>query len=95
MAGELAPQIRVNTIVLGVIDLGPVASAASRRMGEARPVARGAWIVGAGPQVPAYSARPLRPPEEVARGIAFLGSPAASYITGATLEISGGVSRFI
>jgi hypothetical protein len=25
----------------------------------------------------------------------FLGSPAASYITGASLEISGGVSRHV
>jgi len=33
--------------------------------------------------------------EEPARAIAFLGSPAASYITGASLEVSGGVSRFI
>jgi len=34
-------------------------------------------------------------PVEAARAIAFLGSPAASYVTGAQLEISGGVSRFI
>ena len=29
-------------------------------------------------------------PEEVAAGIAFLAGPAASYITGATLNIDGG-----
>ncbi len=34
-------------------------------------------------------------PEEPARAIVFLGSPAASYITGASLEVSGGVSRHI
>jgi NAD(P)-dependent dehydrogenase (short-subunit alcohol dehydrogenase family) len=34
-------------------------------------------------------------PEEPARAILFLGSPAASYITGASLEVSGGVSRHI
>ena len=34
-------------------------------------------------------------PDEPARAIVFLGSPAASYITGASLEISGGVSRHI
>jgi NAD(P)-dependent dehydrogenase (short-subunit alcohol dehydrogenase family) len=34
-------------------------------------------------------------PDEPARAIIFLGSPAASFITGASLEISGGVSRHI
>ena len=33
--------------------------------------------------------------EEVARAIAFLCSPAAGFITGAQLEISGGTSRHI
>jgi NAD(P)-dependent dehydrogenase (short-subunit alcohol dehydrogenase family) len=35
----------------------------------------------------------LGEPDEVARAIAFLCSPAASFITGAQLEISGGTSR--
>ena len=34
-------------------------------------------------------------PEEVAAAIAFLCSERAGYITGATLEISGGVGRFV
>jgi NAD(P)-dependent dehydrogenase (short-subunit alcohol dehydrogenase family) len=37
----------------------------------------------------------LGEPEEPVRAIVFLGSPAASYITGASLEIPGGVSRHI
>jgi hypothetical protein len=32
---------------------------------------------------------------EAAAAIAFLGSRAASYITGAQLEVSGGLSRYI
>ena len=32
---------------------------------------------------------------EAAAAIAFLGSPGASYITGAHLEVSGGLSRHI
>ncbi len=34
-------------------------------------------------------------PEEVASAIAFLGSSDSSYITGAQLEISGGLSKHI
>ena len=36
----------------------------------------------------------LGDPDEAARAITFLGSPAASYVTGAQLDISGGASRF-
>src|ERR1700738_3790497 len=37
----------------------------------------------------------LGKPEEVARAIAFLSSPAAAFTTGAQLEISGATSRHI
>lgn len=92
MAGELAPQIRVNTIVLGVIESGQW----HRRfetMGKPGQ-SRDAWLVEQAKVRHIPLAR-FGKPEEVARAVAFLGSPAASYITGATLEISGGVSRFI
>jgi NAD(P)-dependent dehydrogenase (short-subunit alcohol dehydrogenase family) len=39
--------------------------------------------------------RRLAEPEEVASAMVFLASSRASYITGAALEISGGVGRSI
>jgi NAD(P)-dependent dehydrogenase (short-subunit alcohol dehydrogenase family) len=32
-------------------------------------------------------------PEEIARGVAFLASPAASFVTGANLVIDGALTR--
>ncbi len=92
MAGELAPQIRVNTIVLGVIESGQW----HRRFEvQGKPgQSREQWLVEQARSRHIPLGR-FGKPEEVARAVAFLGSPAAGYITGATLEISGGVSRFI
>lgn len=92
MAGELAPHIRVNTIVLGVIESGQW----HRRfetMGKPGQ-SRDEWLIEQA-RIRHIPLQRFGKPEEVARAVAFLGSPAASYITGATLEISGGVSRFI
>lgn len=92
LAAEFAPRIRVNTILLGLVDSGQW-----QRRFDARPdksQTREEWY-GAharGKQIPLGR---LGEPEEPARAIVFLGSPAASYITGASLEVSGGVSRFI
>ena len=92
LAGELAPLIRVNSILLGLVESGQW-----ERRFDARPdksVTRGAWIaeVAKGKGIPLGR---LGLPDEAARAILFLGSPAASYITGASLEVSGGVSRHI
>jgi NAD(P)-dependent dehydrogenase (short-subunit alcohol dehydrogenase family) len=90
---EFAPAgIRVNTILLGVID-----SAQWQRRWEAER-ARGSTITReqyiadlvANRNVPLGRAGT---PEDVARAIAFLGSPASAYTTGAMLEISGGQSH--
>src|SRR5271165_434034 len=91
LAGELAPKIRVNSIVLGLVDSGQW----RRRyesLGIAMPHAE--WLASVAKEKGIPLGR-LGEPDEAARAIAFLGSPAASYITGAQLEISGGVSRFI
>jgi NAD(P)-dependent dehydrogenase (short-subunit alcohol dehydrogenase family) len=92
LAVEFAPRIRVNTVLLGLID-----SAQWQRRFEVRPdksQSREAWFAALAKDKHIPLGR-LGQPDEAARAIAFLGSPAASYITGASLEISGGVSRFI
>ena len=89
---ELAPKIRVNAVLLGLIDSGQW----SRRFEERsdRSLSREAWVA----QIAAKKGIPLGrlgESAEVARAVVFLASPAASYVTGAQLEISGGVSRFM
>lgn len=89
---ELAPAIRVNSIVLGLIESGQW-----ERRFAARPdksVDRDTWFADLARSKHIPRAR-LGKADEVARAIVFLASPAASYITGAQLEVSGGVSRFI
>lgn len=92
LASEFAPRIRVNTILLGLVDSGQW-----QRRFEARAdksASREEWFkaLARDKHIPLQR---LGAPDEPARAIVFLGSPAASYITGASLEVSGGVSRFI
>lgn len=92
LAGEFAPRIRVNSILLGLVDSGQW-----QRRFDARPDKsqdRATWYGNLAKNKGIPLGR-LGQPEEPARAILFLGSPAASYITGASLEVSGGVSRFI
>ncbi len=92
LSKEFAPKIRVNSVLLGLIDSGQW-----ERRFQSRPdktQSRTQWMaeLAAGKHIPMGR---LGDPAEVARAIVFLVSPAASFITGATLEISGGVSRHI
>ncbi|MBS0246245.1 MAG: SDR family oxidoreductase [Proteobacteria bacterium] len=92
LATEFAPRIRVNTILLGLVDSGQW-----QRRFEARAdksLSREEWFkaLARDKHIPLQR---LGAPDEPARAIVFIGSPAASYITGASLEVSGGVSRFI
>jgi len=90
LATEFAPRIRVNSIVLGLVDSGQW-----QRRYEARPdpaQSREDWFAALAASKGIPLGR-LGRPEEPAQAIVFLGSPAASYITGASLEVSGGVSR--
>lgn len=92
LATELAPAIRVNSILLGLVD-----SQQWQRRFEAREdqnQSRDAWFA----ELASRKAIPLGrlgQAEEAAKVLVFLASPAASYITGARVEVSGGVSRFI
>jgi NAD(P)-dependent dehydrogenase (short-subunit alcohol dehydrogenase family) len=92
LAHELAPKIRVNSILVGLID-----SNQWQRRFEARDdqsQSRDDWYADLAQKKHIPLGR-LGKPEEAARLLAFLASPAASFITGAQVEISGGISRFI
>lgn len=92
LAGEFAPRIRVNAVLLGLVDSGQWQRRYEAR--EDRAQGREAWFADLARKKGIPLGR-LGTPEEAARAILFLGSPAASYVTGASLEVSGGVSRHI
>lgn len=91
LATELAPDIRVNSILLGLVDSQQWQKRFEAR--EDKTQTREEWIANLAAQKKIPLGR-IGTPDEPARAIAFLASPAASYITGARLELSGGVSRF-
>lgn len=87
LADELAPTVRVNTICPGNVNTRMHYSAL-----EAEAEERG--ITFEEMKDIEWAKMPmLRPgePEEMAEAIHFLSSPAASYITGASLDVNGGV----
>jgi 3-oxoacyl-[acyl-carrier protein] reductase len=75
LARELAPRITVNVVAPGTIDTAILAGDTSEiREERARSIPLGR----------------IGTPREVAEAVAFLSSPAASYVTGATLHVNGG-----
>lgn len=92
LAVEFAPRIRVNSILLGLVDSGQWRRRFEGRSDQSQ--TRDVWLSALARDKGIPLGR-LGTPQEAARAIVFLGSPAASYITGASLEVSGGVSRHI
>jgi 3-oxoacyl-[acyl-carrier protein] reductase len=76
LARELAPWITVNVVAPGSIDTAVLAGDSPEQRDER------------GRQIPLGR---LGTAEEVAAAIAFLASPEARYITGATLPVNGGL----
>ncbi|MFC3712875.1 SDR family NAD(P)-dependent oxidoreductase [Sphingoaurantiacus capsulatus] len=82
-ARELAPAVRVNAVAPGPILTEAARNAAAQLTDEAS--ARAAKRLA---QVPLGR---MGDPDEVARVVQFLASPAAAFVTGATWTIDGGV----
>ena len=75
MARELAPDILVNALAPGPVDSDLVRELSAEKLQRV---------------CDAIPLRRLAQPEEVAAAILFLAGPAASYMTGATVDFNGG-----
>ena len=83
LAAELAPNIRVNAVAPGLIQT-PLAIEINRRYPGIIEQRRKKILL-----------RRLGQPEEVAYTALFLASDAASYITGQTIIVGGGLTTFV
>lgn len=92
LATDLAPEIRVNSVALG-----PIASEQwERRFTKRADLSQTyqEWLKQEADKRHIPLGR-FGEPREAADAIAYLCSPRASYITGARLEVSGGITRHV
>lgn len=90
LATELAP-VRVNAVLLGLVDTGQW----RRRWEESRSdQPYDEWAADLAADRGALLRR-LGSPDEVAAMIVTLLSPRASFVTGATLDVGGGIGRYV
>jgi len=89
LAVELAPNVTVNVVVPGQFDTGALARF------EASVAASGSLSAEEirAEHVAAIPAGRLGAAEEIADLVTFLASPLASYISGATIRVDGGLTR--
>jgi NAD(P)-dependent dehydrogenase (short-subunit alcohol dehydrogenase family) len=90
LAHDLAP-VRVNSVLLGLIDTGQWRR---RHEAAATPQSYEAWTGELAVERGIALGR-LGQAEEVAYAIVALLSPRASYITGSSIEVGGGVARYV
>ncbi|MDR5654199.1 SDR family oxidoreductase [Ruixingdingia sedimenti] len=89
---EFAPEVRVNSVLLGLVESGQWTRRFAEREDQSQSRAEWYGNLAAKKGIPLGR---LGDPAEAAAAIAFLGSRAASYITGAQLDVSGGLARHI
>ena len=91
LSGELPPGVTINNVLPGFTNterLEQLAQARMGRTGQSHDEVHGEWLG----QVPEGR---LGRPEELGAVIAFLASPAASFVRGTTLPVDGGRLRSI
>jgi 3-oxoacyl-[acyl-carrier protein] reductase len=90
MANQLGPdQITVNAVLMGHILTDRQYHLADRRIQE-RGITREQYFAQAAAEIPL---RRLGEPREVGEVVAFLASERASYLTGVSLQVDGGLIR--
>lgn len=92
LSAELAPNIRVNSVLIGLVNSGQWQRRFAGREDQTQSAEDWYADLAARKNIPLGR---LGEAEEAANALVFLASSAASYITGAQLEVSGGISRSI